>query len=272
MALSDSISPPPFKHLRVIPYHSYPGHINMAVDYYLTQSCLKSGIPILRFYGWIPHCLSIGYHQNTNFVNHTALKKAAIGLVRRPTGGRAILHADELTYSIAVPLKIIDHKELYNWVHVLLATTLNHLGYPVNLKHDDEKLGNLGHKATDFACFTRSAQTEIQYMGKKVVGSAQKIYRDTILQHGSILIGNGHEAIINYLRLDPDTRHTITADFASHTACLQMINSQPISPLKLMRNTLKELDKAGQIFVNLQDISEQELQDAEKYSPVFSKI
>ena len=97
-----------------------------------------------------PFCVSIGYHQKDELVDFEKLEQDGYDFVQRPTGGRAILHAEELTYSVIFPRNSIHHRQLYRFFHQIFADALKALDYPVELKSDNEKLGELTHRADDF--------------------------------------------------------------------------------------------------------------------------
>lgn len=189
-----------FPSLRIIPFEYFNGTENMVLDLLYAEQVEKSQIPVLRFYGWKPYCLSLGRHQDLDNVNIDSVLKDRIDIVRRPTGGSAILHAEELTYSFIIPKTKMTHHEMYEIFHVLLAKVLIEMGYKVDLSRSQKEKLYLNQDNSTFACFNRAAKSEIRYTGKKVVGSAQRIYKTSILQHGSIIIGREHEKIINYLK------------------------------------------------------------------------
>jgi lipoate-protein ligase A len=174
----------------------------MYLDLFYADQVEKTGMPILRFYTWRPYCLSIGHHQKLADVDVQLVKKSGFDLVRRPTGGSAIFHSEELTYAFIVPLDRLSHHEIYHLFHRFLAQALKNCGYPVELSYDVKAGSYLNQSSETFACFNRSAQSEIQYAGKKVVGSAQKLLKSAVLQHGSIMLGSEHERIIDFLRID----------------------------------------------------------------------
>jgi lipoate-protein ligase A len=262
--LSDKPSSIPINQVRLIPFDRFPGKLNMAIDCYLSTKCQSNDVPIFRFYGWSPYCVSIGYHQKDDLVDFDKLEKAGLDIVRRPTGGRAIFHAEELTYSMVVPRNQIHHRVLYYFIHQIFNDALNSLGYPVELKNDNEKLGGLTHAADDFPCFTKSAQTEVQYKDKKLIGSAQKIYHGTILQHGSLLIGNEHEDLSRYLKARRDTRDSIQKEIKEKTISLNEIAKDLINPEKIIESIVNQLELARGISVNSQKLSRGELDSAQK--------
>jgi lipoate-protein ligase A len=195
----------PFKTLRLIPFHFHTGRDNMCLDYYLAQDVVPGREPVIRFYGWNPFCLSLGKHQKSTDVNTEALQQKNYDLVRRPTGGSAILHSEEWTYSFIVPGENLNHKGLYQLFHRHLEAALQKLGYPVSLENKASGY-RLNQGGETFACFNRSAYSEVQSYGRKVVGSAQKILPRSLLQHGSVLTGKAHLGIVHFLNTSEEEK------------------------------------------------------------------
>lgn len=222
--------------LRVIPYQCYRGAENMAMDYYLTLFAAEFHQPVLRLYGWKPSCLSLGKHQNTTLIDRDRL--SGIDFVRRPTGGSAIFHADELTYSFILPREQMGHHEMYTYFHEILAKALNELGYPVQLSASPLSDVYINKGTDTFACFNRSARSEIQYQGKKVVGSAQKIYKHAILQHGSIMLSNTHLNIVDYLQVDEEEKINQKKILVDHAISLSEISAMRIPSITAISESL----------------------------------
>jgi len=228
----------------------------MAVDHWFASNYEHNKHPVFRFYGWNPNCLSIGYHQSFSIIDTNALEKDGYEKIRRPTGGRAIFHSEELTYSVIFPKNILDQKKLYNYMHEIFTAALNNLGIEVILAENKPKLPKLVNHATDYPCFTRSAETEVEYNGKKLIGSAQKNYPDLILQHGSILIGKSHEKLSKYLNASENERKLIEQEIKSKTICLNSINEKKISIEVIEKEIFKQLesnDNISLIFKHLDD-------------------
>jgi lipoate-protein ligase A len=169
------------------------GAWQMAVDEVLLESAAERGVCTLRFYGWSEPTLSLGYFQGySNRAAHRASRDCAC--VRRQTGGGAILHDMELTYSLAVPVAhplAEDVTRLYKLVHDALIRTLGQYGlnaYPcfaaVDRTSGDEP----------FLCFQRRAVGDVLLGESKVCGSAQRRRRGAILQHGSLLLAQSEKA------------------------------------------------------------------------------
>jgi lipoate-protein ligase A len=182
-----------------------PGAWNMAVDEVLLDGVAAgSAPPTLRFYEWAPPCLSLGYFQPFEVVDVGGCRSLGIDVVRRPTGGRAILHDRELTYSVALPLRLLgdDGAVLpsYHRLSLALEGGLKRLGVPVVLAPESAAQAVADHGPV---CFDRPSAHEILLDGRKLVGSAQTRRATAILQHGSILIEPRIDRLLACLRL-PD--------------------------------------------------------------------
>jgi len=160
----------------------------MAVDEAILESVGKRETrPTLRLYGWDPASLSLGYSQDFRDVDLERLRKSGWGLVRRLTGGRAILHADELTYSVIAPTNepLVSGSllESYNRIARGLMGALRNLDLPVEI---NEYTPGLNSNAVGPVCFEVPSAYEITIHGKKLIGSAQARRKEGVLQHGSL--------------------------------------------------------------------------------------
>lgn len=163
--------------------------MNMALDEALLESVGRGeSLPVLRLYRWDPPCLSLGYSQPISDVDPDALRRCGWDLVRRPTGGRAILHTDELTYSVIAPLKeprvYGSVLESYRRLSGALLAALHGLGIPAAADHEYAQAQIVSISAA--VCFERPSNYELTAGGKKLVGSAQARRREGVLQHGSL--------------------------------------------------------------------------------------
>jgi len=162
----------------------------MALDTYLLEN--PPDIPVLRFYAWNPPAVSIGYNQKIDYFNKNVFEKLGIDLVRRPTGGRAVYHDKEITYSIIISSKSELYKlgihQLYYKISAALSAGLKYSGIEAKIERNRAGNGSINRKKTD--CFSSTARFEIKYKGKKIVGSAQRRMSSGILQHGSIILKN----------------------------------------------------------------------------------
>ena len=163
------------------------GAWNMAVDEAILESIGQGeSLPTLRLYAWKPACLSLGHAQPIADADRVRLKGRGWDIVRRATGGRAILHTDELTYSVTgsaeEPVLAGGVLESYNRLARALLRAVKHLGLPVEMK---EGKGN--ESATpNPVCFEVPSTYEITVQGKKLIGSAQARKKEGVLQHGSL--------------------------------------------------------------------------------------
>src|SRR5438552_1703789 len=162
------------------------GAWNMAVDEVLLAGvAVGSAPPTLRFYAWTPACLSLGYFQPFSVVNVEGCRGLGIDVVRRPTGGRAILHDRELTYSVTLPASVLGHDAgivpSYHRLSLALQAGLQDLGVPATLAPLES-----GPAVVDQGpvCFDRPSAHEILLGGRKLVGSAQVRRSGALLQHG----------------------------------------------------------------------------------------
>jgi lipoate-protein ligase A len=185
--------------LRVFEDGPLPGRVNMQRDEELLAEHRPGDRPILRFYRWAPPAVSYGYFQTASDFDRVALARDGCDLVRRPTGGRAILHADELTYAVvgSSPSDLFGSTlhETYMTINRALVMFLARLGIPA-----DVSAGESRESMRSLVCFQSAGQHEISVNGKKLIGSAQRRTRDVFLQHGSILTGPGHAGLAIYLK------------------------------------------------------------------------
>ena len=170
-----------------------PGWANMAIDQALLDLAEREGRAFLRLYRWTPHCLSFGR-------NEPALRRYApdqilalrLDTVRRPTGGRAVWHARELTYAVAAPATCFGSlAESYRRIHEMMAEAVRRLGAPATLAAAPAHSPGL-HGG---ACFAQPAGGEVVAAGRKVVGSAQLRQGTAFLQHGSLLLEDSQDIV-----------------------------------------------------------------------------
>jgi lipoate-protein ligase A len=166
------------------------GAWNMAVDEALVESVgAGASPPLLRLYRWQPACLSLGFAQPYAAGDAGFCAAHGVDIVRRPTGGRAVLHHLELTYAVAAPLGpfSFDLQAAYRRICEALLTGLRELGVDAQLAG---KPGQPMLRPTEtIPCFVGPAAGEVVAHGRKLVGSAMRRIADAILQHGAILEG-----------------------------------------------------------------------------------
>ena len=201
------------------PCSSYSGAFNMAVDDFLVHQTGKLlDRPLLRFYTWQPYCISLGYHQNIEDVDVARCQQEGIQVVRRPTGGRAVLHAEELTYSVVYPIRDVQVEEFYRLVHLPFVRALRELGVPAEFQQAQADFRTFYKTDSAPVCFATSARYEVEIEGRKLIGSAQRVYERAILQHGSLLLGQAHEHLVDLLHLPEAKRRAMREYMREHTA------------------------------------------------------
>jgi lipoate-protein ligase A len=181
------------------------GPTNMAIDEAILRAVAEGASPpTLRLYAWNPPTVSLGRAQKASDVDGQALRVAGYGLVRRPTGGKAILHVDELTYSVVAPRDeprvdgpVVDS---YRRLSAGLVGGLERLG--VVGTQADRRVGNVTLKGP--VCFEVPSNYEITSSGRKLVGSAQMRSDGVVLQHGTMPLCGDIARICGVLRALPD--------------------------------------------------------------------
>jgi lipoate-protein ligase A len=171
--------------------HTNTAKNNMAIDEALFLNA--SEIPILRFYQWAPKAISLGRFQNTDQIDLAYCEKNNIDIVKRITGGKAVLHDQELTYSFIAKKSQLPESipESYAFISQALILGLAKLGITAEMNP---------HKIKDPhnpCCFAQPSLNEIIVNTRKIIGSAQKRINDRIIQHGSILIDCNYQELID---------------------------------------------------------------------------
>jgi lipoate-protein ligase A len=168
------------------------GAEQMSLDAGLMDRARLTGEAVLRVYGWSRPTLSFGRHEPVRgrFVPD-ALERAKVGAVRRPTGGRVLMHDREVTYSVTAPAPENERlKESYRRINAILLAALGRLGV-----HVTEAPASAPRRPGGAACFAEPSEGELVVDGRKLVGSAQLRERGALLQHGSILIDDDQPRI-----------------------------------------------------------------------------
>ncbi len=191
------------------------GVFNMEYDEALARALIDgNGNSTIRVYGWQPVAISLGWNQSIDEIDLNKTSIAGIDVVRRPTGGRAILHANEMTYSVVMQVKDKNVLTVYEDISRALIAGLQELGAPVAIEKSQPHFPSLYRAASAVACFSSTGRYEIKCYGKKLVGSAQRRYNavngeEVVLQHGSILLGSEHKQIVDFLNL-PSEEHRVS--------------------------------------------------------------
>jgi lipoyl(octanoyl) transferase len=204
------------------------GEFNMKYDLGLVEEFRITGRPVLRFYGWKPYCISLGKNQAHSDINAELAGRDGIDIVMRPTGGKAVLHAEELTYSVVMETRGMSVSDSYNMISTALVGGLRTLGADLELSKSSADFQKLFRDPSAIPCFSTSAVYEVEHRGRKLVGSAQHRFGDILLQHGSILIGDFHGEIVKYLNIGEELRKKTRQDLESHTTTLKEVLGREI--------------------------------------------
>jgi lipoate-protein ligase A len=186
---------------RLIETAPLSGAENMAIDQALFESVQAGGAPVLRFYRWDPPCLSLGRNEPARGrYDPEALKARGIDVVRRPTGGLAVLHDRELTYAVAAPVGLLGSpRASYEAINRALVRGLARLGVAAEVAGPAGPGAAGPWPAAPGPCFQVAAPGEVVVGGWKLVGSAQRCERRTLLQHGSLLLEGDQSTVAELL-------------------------------------------------------------------------
>lgn len=177
------------------------GWQNMARDQALLDLAEREGLAVLRLYQWNPHCLSFGRHEPAlKRYDRARIESQGLDCVRRPTGGRAVWHARELTYSVTAPLAVFGSlPQAYRRIHQIIAEAVRSLGAVPALAAAPAQASRVDAGA----CFASPAGGEVVIGDHKLVGSAQVRQSDAFLQHGSLLLEDDQRAVQELTLGDP---------------------------------------------------------------------
>ncbi len=216
---------------RLLCHDAATGAWNMAVDEAIARAVAQRlAPPTLRFYAWAPPCVSLGRNQPLQAVDADRCAERGYDIVRRPTGGRAILHTDELTYSVAAAT---DHPimqgmvlDAYLRISDGLVAGLRRLGITAEEAPGTNRAG----PDVSAACFEVPSAYEIVVGKRKLLGSAQSRRSDVVLQHGSLPLTGDLTRLVDCLALpDQDARAELRRSLTEHAATLEQVAGRNIS-------------------------------------------
>jgi lipoate-protein ligase A len=176
------------------------GAANMALDEALMDRARRTSERVFRVYGWSAPTLSLGRHQAARGrIDASVARAMGVQLVRRPTGGRALLHHREVTYSVTAPLARGESvRDWYEGINLVLLQGLRALGVSASAAKATGRPPAPGTAS----CFVRADEGEISVAGRKLVGSALLRQADVLLQHGSILLEDDQGLLEHLLPAD----------------------------------------------------------------------
>ena len=210
------------------------GPWNMAVDETLLEFMgQKDSLSVLRLYAWNPPCISIGYAQSINDLRLDHLTELNWNIVRRITGGRAILHVDELTYSVIGPHSESRLSggvlESYRRLSSALVIALRNIGLPAQALPRAIKISS-DSSSQEPICFEQPSDYEITVHGKKIIGNAQARKKTGILQHGTLPLYGDLTRITQVLNFESEEQRTIAAQrLLTKAATLEKVLGKPVS-------------------------------------------
>jgi lipoyl(octanoyl) transferase len=226
---------------------------NMDYDLMLVERCKTLNKSFFRVYRWKPYAISLGYNQNKALneltLNFNKCKTENIDIVQRPTGGRAVFHAEELTYSVVFKSNR-PVRDLYRDISMALLDGLKSVDpklFELSFSKDTPDLLKLIKTGMYNLCFNSQVKYEINWRGKKVVGSAQRKFGDIVLQHGSILLGPRHKDIVDYLNVSGEQRVKMKQEIEDKTACINEICGRNVTYDETARALLKGFEKGFNI-------------------------
>lgn len=180
---------------KLIEYKENNGEYNMRFDSQLLNEAIQEQEkePIIRFYGWNPPCVSLGRNQSIENINTDFCKNNGIDIVQRITGGRGLLHDNEITYSFICSIEFLGKGEsiIASYKEISSAIIEGFKNIDIKLELGGKKKIEAKH---DY-CMLISTGADLSYNGKKLIGSAQYRKQGYILQHGSILFNYNTQII-----------------------------------------------------------------------------
>jgi len=242
------------------------GAMNMALDEALLHAVAEgTSPPVLRFYRWRPATVTLGYAQSASTdIDLEVCRKTGLDVVRRSTGGRAVLHDNEVTYSVIAPLvsglfgnSVLDS---YRVISEVLQKALQQLGLTAKLVPGRSRGGQLS--ATKVVCFAAPSQYELVIDGRKIAGSAQKRHGQAFLQHGSIPLELDLDLLGRVLKTDINTE---TAGSLDKVGWLNMWASQALTVSEVESCITGEFSKAIGASLRNSVPTADELNQAEKF-------
>jgi lipoate-protein ligase A len=247
--------------------------MNMALDEAILEAVQKGQAPpTLRFYSWNPACLSLGYAQSVKDADQAAIAQTGWDLVRRPTGGKAILHTDEITYSISAPatnpLFVGGVLPSYKRISLALIVGLENMGLKPELNVADPPVPDNGNPV----CFQNPGAFEITVEGKKLVGSAQLRRSGGVLQHGSLpLQGDLSQICLALKYADEYQRLQAIEEVGMHAVTVEHVLGKSLSWNEAADHLTAGFEESLDLSFSQLDPSEQEISRsneilAERYS------
>ncbi|WP_124727181.1 lipoate--protein ligase family protein [Staphylospora marina] len=252
---------------RFLPYRVHTPAENMAIDEAILHVHREGRVPpTVRFYGWNPATLSIGYFQRVDKeVVLERIRSRGLGFVRRMTGGRAVLHDKELTYSVVVsedhPLMPPTVSESYRVISQALLEGYRLLGLKAELS-----LPESGRReAASAACFDSPSDYELVIEGRKAAGSAQTRQRGVILQHGSVLVDLDEDLLFDVLRFpNEQVKERLKRSFSEKAVAINQLRSPGASMEEVIKAFFEGFERGMGIRLEPGELTEEEREVADR--------
>lgn len=255
-------------------------YTNMAIDEAISIACSKKLVPpTIRFYRWKPAAISLGYFQKINrAINIQNCLKLGLDIVRRPTGGRTVLHDQEITYSLVSPIDnpLLPNNFLscYQLIGKALRMGLNNLNIKAELTPRKKIPSERIHREKSSNCFFTLSPYEILVNGKKIVGSAQKREKGNLLQHGSILLEINAEKLSAVLQIPPKNRNAFVNSLKKRVTSINELGNYRYPDIKkaiikgfqLVMDIKLETDKLTDYEISLANRLSKEKYSSEKWN------
>lgn len=249
--------------LRIIQDRPCSAAFNMAADLYLLSVCFSRPCIYVRFYRWEPPAITLGYMQRAEeILDFEIMEKDGIQWIHRPTGGRAVLHFNDLTYSCVFPKQVskmgTDIAETYHLISGCLIRGLELSG--ISCATHNSLLDTRGIRGeTKLPCFLAPNRNEIMVDSRKLIGSAQKRTADTVLQHGSIPLSDDFRKLPNYQKINERERSAYTRLLKDKCTCIDEC-LENYKDEHLIQNLIQGFGDTLDFEIELQNWTEKELQ------------
>lgn len=235
----------------------------MAADEAILESIARGeSSAVLRLYAWTPPCLSLGHAQSFADVDVARLKQRGWEVVRRLTGGRAILHTDELTYSVIAPNDEPRVEgtilESYSRLAKALLLAVQSLELAVEMKEDAGRITNPTY--TNPVCFEVPSTYEITVDGKKLIGSAQARRKEGVLQHGSLPLTGDLSRICEALVFaDESARETAAQRLLARAATVESALGKGVSWDSAAQSFVRAFEQTLNLHLEVSELSQKEI-------------
>jgi lipoate-protein ligase A len=260
----ENFSTLPYATWRLLDTGESDGTTNMAVDEAIMYAVRKKkSPPTLRFYGWSPPCVSIGYMQSIDEIDLEICREKGYSLVRRLTGGRAVLHIDELTYSVIASQKEAqvagDILTSYQRLSLGLVKGLQILGCNVT---QSDRFNSL--KQGSSACFEIPSHYEVKSYGRKLIGSAQVRRNGVVLQHGAIPLKGDVSRLIDVLSISELDKDNLREKLLKRAIALDEAMRRNVTYDELVKVIVKGFEQALNLNFETEMLSDYEKVEAGK--------